>query len=313
VVRSGCAYDNSDDPRLWELARRQHGVVGWEQLRGLGYDRHTVHSLVAKGWLHRVHRAVYAVGHTRLSVKGQWMAAVLACGPGAALSHAHAAALHDLRTIPSGLIDVTAPGRRHVPGVRCHRARTLDPQDVTVVDAIPVTTVARTLLDQAERLSAQRLRTLLEATLRREVFDLNSIEATIARSPGRHGIAPLTEALTYLADEAPWTQSEKERHFLEFARAHGLPEPSVNVVVLHDPVDFFWPGSNLIVEVDGWEFHKTHEAFEADRLKDAKHHVAGFTVLRITARRIDRDAPAVAGEIRALLRRGIESWAASGR
>jgi very-short-patch-repair endonuclease len=141
----------------------------------------------------------------------------------------------------------------------------------------------------------------------------NSIEATIARNPGRHGIARLTEAITYLADEAPWTPSHKERHFLELIRAHGLPEPSVNVVVLQDPVDFFWPASKLIVEVDGWEFHKTHEAFEADRVKDAKHHVAGFTVLRITARRIDRDAPAVAGEIRALLRRGSEPWAASGR
>jgi very-short-patch-repair endonuclease len=313
VVHFSSAYDNSDDPRLWELAGRQHGVVSWEQLWAQGYGRRAVHRLVAKGWLHRVHRAVYAVGHKRLSVNGQWMAAVLACEPGAALSHAHAAALHALRTTPSGLIDVTAPGRRHVAGVRCHRARNLDPQDVSVVEAIPVTTVARILLDQAERLSPQRLRTLLEATLRRDLFDLNQVIATIARNPGRHGIAPLTEALTYLADEAPWTQSEKERHFLEFARAYGLPEPSVNVVVLKDPVDFFWPAAKLIVEVDGWESHKTHAAFEVDRLKDAKHHVAGYLVLRITARRIDHDAPAVAGEIRALLRRGSELVAASGR
>jgi len=282
-------------------------------LQALGYDKRAVHRLVAQGWLHRVHRGVYAVGHTRLSVKGKWMAAVLACGSGAALSQAHAAALHDLRTTPSGLIEVTAPGRRHVPGVRAHRARTLDPHDVTVVDAIPVTTVARVLLDQAERLSPQRLRTLLEATLRQDLFDLNQIMATIARNAGRHGIAPLTEALADLPDEAPWTQSEKERHFLEFARAHGLPEPSVNVVLLQDPVDFFWPASRLIVEVDGWRFHKTHVAFEADRAKDAKHHVAGYVVLRLTPWRIDHDAPAVAGEIRALLRRGSASAAASGR
>jgi very-short-patch-repair endonuclease len=313
VVHFTRAYSDSDDPRLWELADRQHGVVSWEQLWALGYDKDAVRRLVAKGWLHRVYRGVYAVGHTRLSVKGQWMAAVLACGPGAALSHAHAAALHDLRTTPSGLIDVTAPGRRHVTGVRTHRARTLDPHDVTVVDAIPVTSVARVMLDQAERLSPQRLRTLLETTLRRDLFDLNQIMATIARNPGRHGISPLTEALADLPDEAPWTQSEKERHFLEFARAHGLPEPSVNVVVLNDPVDFFWPAAKLIVEVDGWESHKTHAAFEVDRLKDAKRHVAGYLVLRITARRIDHDASAVAGEIRALLRRGSALAAASGR
>jgi very-short-patch-repair endonuclease len=250
-------------------------VVSGEQLRALGYTKYAVYRLVVKGWLHRLSQGVYAVGHTRLSVKGQWMAAVLACGPGAVLSHAPAAALHDLRTTPSGLIDVTAPGRRHPPGVRSHRARTLDPQDVTVIDAIPVTTVARTLLDQAERLSAQRLRTLLEATLRQEVFDLTSIEATIARNPGRHGIAPLTEALTHLADEAPWTQSELERAMLELIRDAGLPEPQVNVVVDGDVVDFFWPRHNVIVEVDGWDTHRSHAAFTADRRRDANHTTAG--------------------------------------
>jgi very-short-patch-repair endonuclease len=313
VVHLSSACDNSDDPRLWELAAGQHGVVSWEQLRALGYGKRMVHMLVARGWLHRLSQGVYAVGHTRLSVKGQWMAAALAGGEGAALSHAHAAALHDLRTTPSGLIDVTAPRRRHVAGVRSHRARTLDRKDVTVVDAIPVTTVARTLLDQAERLSPQRLRTLLEAALRRDLFDLAQITATIARNPGRHGIARLTEALTDLADEAPWTQSEKERRFLELVRAHGLPEPSVNAVVLGDPVDFLWPAAKLIVEVDGWEFHKTQAVFEADRAKDARRNVAGYRVLRYTARRIDRDAPAVAAEISSLLSGGNVPAAASGR
>ncbi len=313
MVHSSSAYGNSDDPRLSELARRQHGVVSWAQLWGLGYGKRRVHDLVRKRWLHRLSRGVYAVGHTRLTVKGRWLAAVLACGAGAVLSHAPAAALHDLRTTPSGLIDVTAPRRRHVAGARCHRARTLHPDDVTVIDAIPVTTVARTLLDQAEQLSAQRLRTLLEAALRRDVFDLGEIQATIARNPGRHGIAPLAEALTHLADEAPWTQSEKERHFLEFVRAHDLPEPSCNVIVDGESVDFHWPAASLIVEVDGYEFHKTRPVFEDDRRKDAQHQVAGFPVLRYTARRIDRDAAAVAHEIEAMLRRGSEPVAASGR
>jgi very-short-patch-repair endonuclease len=314
VSKPGVAQQPSDASRLNRLAWEQHGVVGDWQLLALGWSRQAIRTLIRKGHLVPIHRGVYAVGHTRLSHKGRWMAAVLAFGPGAGvLSHGHAAALHDLRTVPSTAIDVTSPLRRKPERVRAHWARSLDPLDTTTVDGIPVTTVARVLLDQAERLSAQRLRTLLEATLRRDVFDLTSIEATIARNPGRHGIAPLTEALAELPDEAPWTQSEKERHFLEFARAYGLPEPSVNVVVLKDPVDFFWPAAKLIVEVDGWESHKTHAAFEADRVKDAKHHVAGYLVLRITARRIDRDAPAVAGEIRALLRRGSELAAASGR
>lgn len=312
-MRDTSAYGTPDDARLAALAECQHGVVSRAQLKELGHADRAIHHRVATARLHRIHRGVYAVGHRRLSVKARWMAAVLACGQDAVLSHADAAALHDLRTVPSGMVHITAPSVHVVPGIRCHRARDLDPLDCTVVDAIPVATVARVLLDQAETLNRQRLRTLVEATLRREVFDLTQIKATIARNPGRHGIAPLIEALDSVADEAPWTQSEKERHFLEFVRAHGLPEPSVNVVVLDEPVDFFWPGSQLIVEVDGWEFHKTREAFEADRVKDAKHHVAGYPVLRHTARRIDRDPTAVAAEIRAMLRRGSELLAASGR
>jgi very-short-patch-repair endonuclease len=306
-VHPSRAYDNSDDPRLWELAGRQHGVISWEQLWALGYDRHAVYRLVAQGWLHRVHRGVYAVGHTRLSVKGQWMAAVLACGSGAALSHAHAAALHDLRTTPSGVIDVTAPSRRHVTGVHSHRARTLDPLDVTVVDAIPVTTVARTLLDQAERLSAQRLRTLLEATLRRDLFDLNQITATIARNPGRHGIAPLTAALGDLPDEAPRTQSRLEQAMLELVRAAGLPEPAVNVVVDGDVVDFFWPHHNVVVEVDGWGTHRSHAAFVGDRRRDARHTVAGRRAARFVYDDVVNRAPEVTAQLTGLL------VAASGR
>jgi very-short-patch-repair endonuclease len=306
-VHPSRAYDNSDDPRLWELAWRQHGVVSWEQLRALGYDRHAVYRRVGQGWLHRLSKGVYAVGHRRLSAKGQWMAAVLACGPGAAVSHAHAAALHDLRTTPSGLIDVTGPQRRQVAGVRSHRARTLDPQDVTVVDAIPVTTVARILLDQAEHLSAQRLRTLLEASLRRDLFDLNQITATIARNPGRHGIAPLTAALANLPDEAPWTQSRLERAMLELVRGAGLPEPAVNVVVDGDPVDFFWPRHNVIVEVDGWDAHRSHAAFADDRRRDARRTAAGRRVIRFVYDDVVNRAPTVSGQLSGVLA------AASGR
>jgi very-short-patch-repair endonuclease len=287
-------------------------MVALEQLLALGYTKREIQTLVAKGWLRRVYRSVYAVGIFPPSIKGRWMAAVLACtarDARAALSHAAAAALHDLRTVP-GAIDVTATGRHSVPGVRSHRARVLDPEDVTVVEGIPVTTVARLLLDQAEALSAQKLRTLLEATLHRNLFDLNAINATIARNPGRHGIAPLLRAIGELPDESPWTQSEKERQFLEFIRARGLPEPSCNVVVNGEVVDFYWPAARLIVEVDGWDSHKRRGSFEDDRRKDAKHHVAGSQVLRYTAQRIDREPRAVEGEIRTMLRRGSAGAAA---
>jgi very-short-patch-repair endonuclease len=257
---------------------------------------------------------VYAVGHTRLSHKGRWMAAVRAFGTGAAvLSHGHATALHDLRTVPSTAIDVTSPLRRKPEGVRAHWARTLDLLDTTTIDAIPVTTVARTLFDEAEVLHPQRLTTLLEASLRRNLFDLNAIEATIARNPGRHGIKPLRRAIAALADEAPWTNSEKERHFLELVRAHGIPEPHVNSIVNGESVDFYWPAARLIVEVDGFEFHRIHRVFDDDRRKDALQTMAGEHVLRYTQSRIDHDRDAVAGEVLTMLRRASAGAAASGR
>jgi hypothetical protein len=316
VVQFAIGEQSQSDPRLVALALEQHGVVAFGQLLALGYTKQAIQTLVAKGWLRRAHRGVYAVGIFPLSVKGQWMAAALACsahGRRAALSHAAAAALHDLRTTPSGLVDVTATGRHKVKGLRCHLARTLDPLDVTVIDGIPVTTVARLLLDQAETLTRQRLRTLLEATLRREVFDLTEVNATIERNPGRHGIGPLRAAIAEVADEPPWTQSEKERHFLEFCRAYGIPEPSCNVVVNGEVVDFYWPAAELIVEVDGWDSHKGRGSFENDRRKDAKHQVAGSRVLRYTARRIDREASAVEAEIRTMLSASRAGGAASGR
>jgi very-short-patch-repair endonuclease len=307
VVHLSAAYDDSDHTRLAQLARRQHGVVSWEQLRTLGYTTQVVRTMVAKGWLHRLSRGVYAVGHTRLTLKGRWMAAVLGCGEGAVLSHGDAAALHNLAAAPPGAIHVTAPQQRRLPGVRCHRARTLDPGDITIIDAIPVTAVARTLLDRAEQLHPQRLRTLLEAALRHEVFDLVAIQGTIARNHGRHGIAPLTEALTHLADEAPWTQSELERAMLELIRDAGLPEPQVNVVVDGILVDFFWPEENVVVEVDGWDTHRSHAAFTADRRRDANHTTAGRRVARFVYDDVANRASTVTAQLSALLA------AASGR
>lgn len=268
----------------------------------VGCSRQGIRTLIRKGHLVRIHRGVYAVGHTRLSHKGRWMAAVLAFGPGAAvLSHGHAAALHDLRTVPSTAIDVTSPLRREPERVRAHWARSLDPLDTTTIDAIPVTTVARTLLDEAERLSEQRLRTLLEATLRRDLFDLNQVTATIARNPGRHGIAPLTDALADLPDEAPWTQSRVERAMLELVRAAGLPEPAVNVVVDGDVVDFFWPHHNVVVEVDGWNAHRSHTSFVGDRRRDARHTAAGRRALRFVYDDVVNQAPTVSAQLSGLL------------
>ncbi|HEY3726564.1 MAG TPA: DUF559 domain-containing protein, partial [Solirubrobacteraceae bacterium] len=252
----------------------------------LGYSKQAIHTLIANGWLHRVHRGVYAVGHTRISLRAHWMAAVLACGPNAVLSHRAAAALYDLRASTTGPIDVTSKKRHNLQGIRCHRVRTLSPKDTTTVDGIPVTTIARTLLDLAETLPPQQLRTTLESAQRRDLLNLPALDNLIARSPGRHGIKPLTSVIKSLREEAPWTQSELERRFLELIREAGLPEPQCNVSVDGIVVDFYWPQHQLVVEVDGFRFHKTRRSFEEDRRRDARHAVAGRRVIRATHERI---------------------------
>ncbi|MDQ6835100.1 MAG: endonuclease domain-containing protein [Actinomycetota bacterium] len=256
------------------------------------------------GRLLRLHRGVYAVGHQRLSVRGRWMAATLACGRGALLSHGAATALWGLRASGGGLIDVTSTARHQAAGIRCHRARVLHPDDCAQIDAIPTTSLARTLLDQAARLHLQRLRTMLEAAQHQEIIDVAAIQALLARSNGHRGTAALKRAVAALADQAPWTQSELERRFLELIRAAGLPEPQLNVVVDGYVVDCFWPQANLIVELDGYGFHRSRRSFEEDRARDTVHTLAGRRTLRVTPRRVTaQEAGALLNDLRVLLAR----------
>ena len=271
------------------------------QLLALGFSMRAIQRLVQAGRLHRLYRGVYAVGHTRLSRRGRWMAAVLACGPGAVLSHRAAAALWELRAAPSGALDVTTGARRHHRGIRCHTVRALHRADWTTVDGIPVTTVSRTLLDLAEHLSPQRLRTTMEAAQRLDLIDVKRIDATCARNPGRHGLKSLRAALGELRDHAPWTQSGLERRFLELIRGAGLPEPQTNVVVAGEVVDCYWPQHRLVVEVDSFKFHKTRCSFETDRRKDVKLQSAGLRVARITDDRINHQPRALLGDLDRLL------------
>ena len=304
---SGGSYghlDPSGDVALARLAATQHGVVATRQLKEWGFSMRSIRRRVDKARLHRLHRGVYAVGHIKISLKGRWMAAVLACGPEAVLSHHSAAALWELRNAPGGKIDVTAPGRRRIAGIRCHTARTLDPRDRTTIDGIPVTSCNRTLLDLAELLSPQRLRSTLEAVQRRDLLDVKALRALLARSPGRRGVTRLRAALAQLHDEAPFIQSELERRFLELIRAAGLPEPQCNVVVAGELVDFYWPAHRLVVEVDGYRFHKTRRSFEEDRRRDARLQIAEIRVVRVTHERITREADALLADLRRLLRLG---------
>jgi very-short-patch-repair endonuclease len=281
------------------------------QLYDLGYSRSGIARKVEARRLHRLHRSVYALGHKRLTAKGRWMAAVLACGPGAVLSYAEAAALHDLRQIPSGRINVTAPSRHNLPGIRTHYVRTVHPEDTTTVDAIPVTSLARTYLDLAETLDLARLIDALEAAQRQNKLDVGAIEAVIALNPGRHGIRPLATAIAELADDPPLLQSHLERAFRALIRDHGLPQPQYNVYVEGELVDAVWREHRLVVEVDGWNYHRTKRSFRNDRRRDRKLLRAHWRAARFTGDEVTREAGGVAAELSELLSDG--PWPQPGR
>jgi very-short-patch-repair endonuclease len=271
------------DQLVLGLARRQHGVVQWAQLARRGMSARWVDHRVARGWLRRLHRGVYLVGPLE-GPYSRFMAATLAAGPGALVSHYAAAVLDGLRPPGDGPIDVTVSGRkaRSRPGLRIHRAH-VDPADATRRHGIPVTTPARTLLDLAATASTKDLELALnEAHLQRRVSS-HSLNEQFSRYPTHRGTARLREATQ---TEPSLTRSEAERRLLDLIRKAGLPHPETNVRLHGHEVDFLWRAQWLVVEVDGYAYHQTRAAFERDRRRDADLQEAGFRVLRPTWRRI---------------------------
>ncbi|MGZ6272412.1 MAG: DUF559 domain-containing protein [Candidatus Limnocylindrales bacterium] len=228
---------------------------------------------------------MFAVGHARLRVEGRRLAAVLACGPRAVLSHRSAAAQWGLLATEHIRIDVTAPRSRDgVPGIRLHTSRSLDARDTTTHEEIPITTIARTLLDLAGTVRADRLERALSQAERLQLYDHRAITDVIARNNGHRGTGALARAT---AQEPKLTRSELEAIFLALVRRAGLPEPETNSSLdAPDPPglepDFYWPSLRLVVETDGWETHKTKAAFKSDRRKDAALTCAGYRVMRFT-------------------------------
>ena len=288
--------------RLAALATSQHGVVATWQLVELGFGRGSIGHAVAIGRLHRVYKGVYAVGHRSFGRDGRLMAAVLASGPGAVLSHRDAAALWELRPNNRRVVEVTVAGgnRQGQDGITIHRTRSLEDDERTAIDRIPVTTVARTVLDLAEVVDRRQVARAFEEAERRRLFDLRAIEELARRHHGRRGVGVIRELIAE-ALEPPPTRSELERLFLELCEEAGLPPPLVNTIVAGFEVDIVWPEARLVVELDSHEFHRTRAAFERDRVRDAALQVAGHRVLRVTHRRLTRDRARIVDELEALL------------
>jgi predicted transcriptional regulator of viral defense system len=287
------------DEALAELARSQWGVVSLVQLRALRLSLGAVKHRTRVGRLRRVHRGVYAIGGAALPREGRNLAPVLACGESAVLSHVSAAVHWGLLSYEAPRPEVTAPAsRRGVPGIRLHRTRSLDAREITTHDGIPITTIARTLLDLAASSPTNHLEHAIGQAMRNQLYDHSAIEQVL---DGRRGTRALRRAT---AEDPAFTRGELERRFRALCRRAGLPRPHSNVTVAdvdHHPreVDFFFPDHRLIVEVDGWGDHGTRVAFERDRAKDAALVAAGHTVLRFTKRQIAYDPDTVAARVRA--------------
>jgi very-short-patch-repair endonuclease len=294
---------SSREREIVDLATRQRGLVTWGQLQSLGVGRRTVERWVASGRLRRVHRSVYVLGPQPLTRHGRWLAAVLARGPGAVLSHASAAALWGLAGDRRD-VDVTAPqGRRGMggSGIRLHRGH-LSRNEWMIREGIPVTSVARTLFDLAETLGRPQLKNAWDEAGRLRLLRLRQVAMVCERHPNRPAHAPIVSLLAaeQLYDDER-RRSPLEDRFAEFVVAHRLPPPQTNVLVGGDEVDALWPAAGLIVELDSWEFHGHRAAFEKDRDRDADHLITGYRTIRVTHRRLDGEADRLAAQIRALL------------
>jgi very-short-patch-repair endonuclease/predicted transcriptional regulator of viral defense system len=289
------------DPAIATLSRRQHGVVSRRQLLELGMGRRAIGHRLERGRLHHVHRGVYAVGHDALSERGRWMAAVLAGGPGAVLSHRSAAALWRIAPSSRARTELGVPGRRGKrPGIQFHETH-LPTDEVTVHDGIPVTTVARTLLDLAVVVDERQVeRAINEAEVLR-LWDEVSLAALTERYPRRAGTGKVREALRARQDGPTLTRNDLEEMFLAAVRHASLPSPEVNAALVvsgHSyEIDFLWRKERLAVELDGSAAHGTRAAFEADRQRDRILSAAGWRPVRFTWRQLDR----VSGELPLLL------------
>ena len=295
-----------DLPRLRRVAGRQWGVVSRRQLVALGFSARGIEEWVRTGRLLRLHRGVYAVGHDRLRTEGRWLAAVMACGPGAVLSHRDAAQLWELRRSSASVIDVTVPsqnGRIRRRGVRVHRSGRLAPDEVTTRSGIPVTTVARTLLDLADVLDSQALRRAVTEAEYTSRFDLTSLNAVVEGNPGRRGRKLMTAALEGRRHR---TRSPLEDRFLRLIEKWGVEEPQTNVWIEGYELDFVGTRAGLVVELDGAAAHTTRAAFNADRLRDRRLWRAGLRTIRLTDDALDAEEEVLADLAQAGV--SVDSW-----
>jgi very-short-patch-repair endonuclease len=281
----------SIDGRVADLARRQHGVVSTTQCLALGMTRRQIdRRLAAQRWF-RIHRGVYATGPAPLSHPGRYLAATLAAGRGAVLSHRSAASLWDLQPDHHTATHVTSTRKlQRRSGTAPHWTRRLRPDETATRRGVPVTALERTVIDLAELATPEELEEAIRAAERIHGLDRASVDPVI----GRRGAGKL------LARPRHHTRGHLEKVFLRVLDEEGFERPDMNVDHDEYVLDALWAEQRLVLEIDDYETHHTRDALDADRARDRVLTIDGFTAVRITHTDLTRDRTRLAAHLAAL-------------
>jgi very-short-patch-repair endonuclease len=269
-------------------------------LLAAGISDRTIVTAIRAGRLRPLFRGVYAVGHTALSRRGWWTAALLACGPGSVLAFGTAASmwrLHHAPTLPLEVAVVGARGRTQ-RNLIVHRAR-LERTDTVRLDGLRVTIPAQTIVDMAAQSSPRELRRIVERAQDLRRFHADAIRA---RAAGRRGCKQLRDLVTLVQPDKDKARSHLERLFLKLVRHHRLPLPEVNHPIAGQERDFVWPEQRLVVEVDGYQWHSTKEAKRRDHQRDRQLTALAWRPVRFTFEDVVFESEAAVAELKRLLR-----------
>ena len=295
-------------PGNWVLVRRQHGVIAHWQLLECGLTPEAIRHRVKVGRLRCLYRGVYAIGRLELSQHGKWMAAVLACGDGALLSHESAAALWGIRPIHAGAIHVSVPATHNPnhPGIHVHRRSSLGFEHRAATSGIPLTSIPLTLVDLATHLGRDSLEAAINEADKLDLTTPDELRYSLADLPKLPGTGRLRTVLDHRTFTL--TDSHLERRFLGLAERAGLPRPETQQHLHGHRVDFHWPELNLVVETDGLRYHRTPAQQASDRHRDQVLTAAGLTVLRFTHAQVRYDPAEVIAILAATSRRAGRAY-----
>jgi hypothetical protein len=281
-----------------EIASRQYGVITREQLLDAGLSSAAITRRIQKGVLIPEHRGVYRVGHTAPSTEATYMAAVLAAGDGTLLAGRAAAHLMRLLKGPPPPPEVIANTKRRIKGVTTHRTRVVDPRDATTHRGIPITTIARTLVDLAASLPEQALARACHEAMVLYRTRPGDVEAVLERRPNAKGASVLR---SILRGDTRITLSQLEARFLEVLERNNLELPATNKRVGGRYVDCRWPHRRLTVELDSYRWHSTRHAWEQDRKRERKARARGDDFRRFTWGDVSGDARPLIRELRPII------------